>query len=199
MTGIINKLKDFVGLGDPGEYYTDGDYEDEEIEAEVPYQAQYQEPISQNRLEEERDLRRRPREHQVSVSELREMTNMGNVIGMPGSLNGISEVMVMEPRSFEEMPQAIQSLRERKTLVLNLTMMEPEQAQRAVDFVAGGTYAMDGHQERIGESIFLFTPNCVKVSTQDGTLHDVPQAPMRNQRMTTPVSNWSAENMRVAQ
>ena len=82
---------------------------------------------------------------------------MSNVIGMPGAVNGISEVLVLEPRTFEEMPQAIQALRERKSVVLNLTIMDPDQAQRAVDFVAGGTYALDGHQERIGESIFLFT------------------------------------------
>ena len=62
------------------------------------------------------------------------------------------------------MPQAIQALRERKTVILNLTMMEPDQAQRAVDFVAGGTFAIDGHQERVGESIFLFAPSCVTVT-----------------------------------
>jgi len=60
-------------------------------------------------------------------------------------------------------------------VVLNLTMMDPDQAQRAVD-VAGGTYAMDGHQERIGESIFLFTPICVQVTTQLGVVHEVPQS-----------------------
>ena len=43
-------------------------------------------------------------------------------------------------------------------------MMEPDQAQRAVDFVAGGTFAIDGHQERVGESIFLFAPSCVTVT-----------------------------------
>jgi cell division inhibitor SepF len=62
------------------------------------------------------------------------------------------------------MPRAIQALRERKTVILNLTMMEPDQAQRAVDFVAGGTYAIDGQQERVGESIFLFAPSCVTVT-----------------------------------
>ena len=70
----------------------------------------------------------------------------------------------MEPRSFDEMPRVIQALRERKTVILNLTMMEPDQAQRAVDFVAGGTFAIDGHQERVGESIFLFAPSCVTVT-----------------------------------
>ena len=88
-----------------------------------------------------------------------------NVVGMPGISSSSSEVSLMEPRSFDEMPQAIQALRERKTVILNLTMMDPDQAQRAVDFVAGGTYAIDGHQERVGESIFLFAPSCVNVTS----------------------------------
>ena len=50
-------------------------------------------------------------------------------------------------------------------MILNLTMMDPDQAQRAVDFIAGGTYAIDGHQERVGESIFLFAPSCVNVTS----------------------------------
>jgi cell division inhibitor SepF len=91
-----------------------------------------------------------------------------NVIGMPGLSSSAAEVTLMEPRSFDEMPRAIQALRERKTVILNLTMMEPDQAQRAVDFVAGGTFAIDGHQERVGESIFLFAPSCVTVTTTGG-------------------------------
>ena len=87
-----------------------------------------------------------------------------NVIGMPGISSAAAELNLMEPRSFDEMPRAIQALRERKTVILNLTMMEPDQAQRAVDFVAGGTFAIDGHQERVGESIFLFAPSCVTVT-----------------------------------
>lgn len=128
-------------------------------------------------------------------------SSMSNVIGMPGAANGISEVVVMEPRSFEEMPQAIQALRQRKSVVLNLTLMDPDQAQRAVDFIAGGTYALDGHQERIGESIFLFTPSCVQVSTQSGVVHDVLQPHLRTSRPPgpTPGANWSPEQTRMAQ
>jgi len=81
------------------------------------------------------------------------------------------------------MPQAIQALRERKSVVLNLTM-DPDQAQRAVDFVVGGT-TLDGHQERIGEYL-LFTPICVQVTTQLGVVHEVPQTPVRTQRITAP-------------
>ena len=97
-----------------------------------------------------------------------------NVIGMPGISSAAAEVNLMEPRSFDEMPRAIQALRERKTVILNLTMMEPDQAQRAVDFVAGGTFAIDGHQERVGESIFLFAPSCVTVTN---TSHEEASSP----------------------
>ncbi|MCC0177875.1 cell division protein SepF [Waterburya agarophytonicola K14] len=116
----------------------------------------------------------------------RKEMKMNNVIGMPGLTNGNSEVVVIEPHSFEEMPQVIIALRERKSVVLNLNVMNPEEAQRAVDFIAGGTYAMDGHQERVGESIFLFTPSSVKVSSLSGILKDVhtPEAHVR--RTATP-------------
>ena len=119
---------------------------------------------------------------------------MSNVIGMPGAINGVSEVIVMEPRSFEEMPQVIQALRERKSVVLNLTIMDPDQAQRAVDFVAGGTYAMDGHQERIGESIFLFTPNCVQVSMP---MDNEDNFPMEEPAMPSaaPTPAWATEQV----
>ena len=93
------------------------------------------------------------------------------VVGMPGISNSSSEVSLMEPRSFDEMPQAIQALRERKTVILNFTMMDPDQAHRAVDFIAGGTYAIDGHQERVGESIFLFAPSCVNVTSSVSYTH----------------------------
>merc|ERR1712091_294445 len=121
-----------------------------------------------------------------------------NVIGMPGISSAAAEVNLMEPRSFDEMPRAIQALRERKTVILNLTMMEPDQAQRAVDFVAGGTFAIDGHQERVGESIFLFAPSCVTVTnaTQDEASvpshvsKDVEQA--SSEASIAPTPAWSA-------
>ncbi len=91
-------------------------------------------------------------------------TSSSNVIGMPGISSFTSETVFMKPSSFDQMPKAIEALRERKQIILNLTMMDPDQAQRAVDFVAGGTFAIDGHQERVGESIFLFAPSCVTVT-----------------------------------
>lgn len=179
----------------------DYEYDYEEVDGEE-YRNLYQEENSQV-VQEEEPRRRRLRERAMlpNDSNIGISSSMNNVIGMPGAVNGMSEVVVMEPRTFEEMPQAIRALRERKSVVLNLTIMDPDQAQRAVDFVAGGTYAIDGHQERIGESIFLFTPNCVQVSTQLGNANDVlanQQVQMRTARPMNSASAWVAEQARMA-
>lgn len=194
MNNIFGKLKDFVGLNDPVDY----EYEYDEMDGQE-YQNLYQEEHAQP-IQEEEPRRRRVRERSPIVSEAGSPTSMSNVIGMPGAMNGMSEVVVMEPRTFEEMPQAIRALRERKSVVLNLTIMDPDQAQRAVDFVAGGTYAIDGHQERIGDSIFLFTPNCVQVSTQAGGAAEVTQAQaqVRTARPTAPTPAWTGDQARMA-
>ena len=75
-------------------------------------------------------------------------------------------------------------------------MMDPDQAQRAVDFVAGGTYAIDGHQERVGESIFLFAPSCVNVSSSFPEEASPSNAQIKNksqynlENITTPEPAW---------
>ncbi|MBG0748492.1 MAG: cell division protein SepF [Planktothrix agardhii KL2] len=200
---IFNRLKDFVGFNDSVDY----DYEYDEAEGNR-YQGNYPPPQEQPAPAVAAEDPRVSRRSQRSVgsintgvmSEVGIGSTMSNVIGMPGALNGISEVVVMEPRTFEEMPTAIRSLKERKSVVLNLTLMDPDQAQRAVDFVAGGTFALDGHQERIGESIFLFTPSCVQVRTPGaGVVHEgIPQA--RTPRTSNPVAPpWQPERTQAIQ
>jgi len=192
---IFTRLRDLVGLNDSADY----DYEYSESENQEYKPPLYTEevpapPVVEMEEPELNNTRRRFRERTTAGGSLGG-GSMSNVIGMPGAAGVQAEVMVMEPRSFEEMPQAIQALRERKSVVLNLTMMDPDQAQRAVDFVAGGTYAIDGHQERVGESIFLFTPNCVQVVTQTSTPVAPPQSQARPTRPAAPTPAWAAERM----
>ena len=59
---------------------------------------------------------------------------------------------------------AVQQL---KTVVLHLGGMDPEEAQRTIDFVSGGVYALDGQSERLGETVFLFAPSLVTISHDD--------------------------------
>ena len=167
---MIETLKRIIGIDEEFSYEGDG-YEEYPGDEEIS--TKYSESIAQPQIKESESIGANSHSNRKKSLGKQETTMSNKVVGMPGLNNGNAEVTVIEPQSFEEMPQVITALRDRKSVVLNLNMMNPEEAQRAVDFVAGGTYAMDGHQERVGESIFLFTPSCVKVSTLSGILHGV--------------------------
>lgn len=74
------------------------------------------------------------------------------------------EVVLMEPQTSEELPAIANILKERKSIILNLTKMGGHEITRAIDFLSGCVCALQGSRQEIGEGIFLFTPSCVKVS-----------------------------------
>lgn len=198
MSSLFGRLKDFVGIPESDDDY---DYVDEydEIQNDGYSDHSYSAEYSEDPVEVGEALKSQSEKEQGSQVS----STTSNVVGMPGAgrlWGSTTEVLVMEPRAFEEMPQVIQALRERKSVVLNLTMMEPIQAQRAVDFVAGATYTIDGHQERVGDSIFLFTPNCVQVSTHLGVVHEAPTTPHFSRPAVT--ASWKNDvqmNQAIAQ
>jgi cell division inhibitor SepF len=93
-------------------------------------------------------------------------TSGSKVIDHPSAANSSSEVMVIEPRTFEESIEIVEHLRGRKSVLLNLHMLDAEQSQRIVDFLSGATHAIDGHQQRIGDGVFLFAPATVVISAE---------------------------------
>ena len=77
------------------------------------------------------------------------------------------EVVVFEPRSYSESTtQIAEALKEKKTVILNLQLLDKEQSQRVVDFLCGCTYALEGDQRKIGECVFIFTPDNINLSQE---------------------------------
>ncbi|NBD32373.1 MAG: cell division protein SepF [Cyanobacteria bacterium] len=198
MSNVLNRFKDFIGINEPDDL--DEDYYDEEEMDDSNYSTQ---PHVGSNLETEQRHRSQRRPHfTTETQELKTTSSKSNVIGMPGANNGLNEIVMLEPQSFEKMAEVIQVLRERKTVILNLNMMEPDDAQRAVDFVAGGTYAIDGHQERVGESIFLFTPSCVQVTSRSHTTQGTAPHQSATQANVHPMpssATWQKEQNPIAQ
>ena len=79
------------------------------------------------------------------------------------SSNGWHGVIVLTPQHFDEALEAVLAVREQHTVVLNLSRMDAELAQRTADFVSGGVYAIDGHQQRIGDNVLVFAPASVRL------------------------------------
>jgi len=76
------------------------------------------------------------------------------------------EIVVLQPGAYEEAQTAADYLKTNRPLVVNLRAAQKELGQRVVDFLSGVTYALDGHMQRVGEEIFLFTPRQVLITAQ---------------------------------
>lgn len=76
------------------------------------------------------------------------------------------EVMVIEPRSFDDAANIVQYLKDRKTIVLNLHLLDKEQSQRTIDFVCGAAHALNGKPQKVGDLVFVFTPSNVTLSVE---------------------------------
>ena len=84
------------------------------------------------------------------------------------------EIVVLEPRSFDEARGGADHLKARRPVIVNLKDTDRELAKRIVDFTCGVTYAVDGQMQRVGDEIFLFTPSTVTVLAE--AAQDGPQA-----------------------
>ncbi len=74
-----------------------------------------------------------------------------------------SKMILLEPRAFSESQQISDYLRARNTVVVNLKRVTPDQAKRIIDFLSGTLYAINGTLQKLGNGIFLCTPNNVSV------------------------------------
>ena len=90
-------------------------------------------------------------------------SNEMKIVNHPSISKGY-EVKVIEPRSFEDAATIVQHLRNRKTIVLNLHVLDKEQSQRTIDFVCGAAHALDGKPQKVGDLVFVFTPSNVTLS-----------------------------------
>ena len=74
-----------------------------------------------------------------------------------------SKMILLEPRAFSEAQTIAEYLKARNTVVVNLKRVTPEVAKRIVDFLSGAVYAIGGGLQKLGNGIFLCTPNNVNV------------------------------------
>jgi len=75
------------------------------------------------------------------------------------------KVLVVEPRSFEEVQTIVDQMRSRRPVILNLEALDRELAQKILNFMNGAICALGGEAQRVSSNIFFFAPQGVDVST----------------------------------
>jgi cell division inhibitor SepF len=74
------------------------------------------------------------------------------------------KVFILEPKTFEDAPLAVNNLKNRKPVILNLENLDKEVAKKTFDFLSGAIYAIDGNIQKINGNIFLLAPNNVDIT-----------------------------------
>lgn len=74
-----------------------------------------------------------------------------------------NKMILVEPRAYSESQQIADYLKNRNTVVVNLKRVTSDQAKRLIDFLTGTIYAIGGDLQKLGNGIYLCTPNNVNV------------------------------------
>ena len=76
------------------------------------------------------------------------------------------KMVISQPTTFEQSEEICSLLKEKKSVIVNLEYVSKEVARRIVDFISGGVYALDGHIQKISNSIFLIAPMNYEITNE---------------------------------
>lgn len=71
---------------------------------------------------------------------------------------GNKNIVFFYPKSYGEVKQLIDYLKQGESVMLNLDGIGDDEAQRMLDFSSGAVYAVNGSIKRVAGNIFLLTP-----------------------------------------
>lgn len=128
--GALNKVLDFFGMDTGAEEY-------EENENDV-YGYDYTE--EENEEVEPRGIFNRNKK----------------VVNMPQTQP--IKMVISQPTNFEQSEEICNYLKEKKSIIVNLEYVNKDVARRIIDFISGGVHALDGHIQKVSNSIFLIAP-----------------------------------------
>ena len=76
------------------------------------------------------------------------------------------KMVISQPTTFEQSEEICGLLKEKKSVIVNLEYVNKDVARRIIDFISGGVYALDGHIQKISNSIFLIAPMNYEITNE---------------------------------
>ena len=68
------------------------------------------------------------------------------------------KMVIKQPTSFDQSEEICNCLKEKKSIIINLEYVNKDVARRIIDFLSGASHALNGHIQKISNSIFLLAP-----------------------------------------
>ena len=136
MANVVNGFKNIWSMFNMNSEENDEEYEDGE-------------DFVEEELEEEPEVRSifGGRKHKVST------------------IDNSVKMVVMQPTVFENAEEIWDLLKNRKSIIINLEYVNKDVARRIIDVISGAVHVLDGHMQKISNSIFLIAPYNYDIST----------------------------------
>lgn len=87
----------------------------------------------------------------------------GKVVSMPQVQQ--VKMVISQPTTFEQAATICDLLKQKKSVIVNLEYVNKDVARRIVDVISGAVHALDGHIQKISNSIFLIAPYNYDITT----------------------------------
>ncbi|MGW8957171.1 cell division protein SepF [Paenibacillus sp. NPDC055715] len=111
----------------------------------------------------EREVMNTPEDQEIETPSFDKRKNQkgNNVVSIHSQKN--VKVVLYEPRSYDEAQEIADHIRSHRSVVVNLQRIRKDQALRIIDFLSGTVYALGGGISKVGNNIFLCTPDTVEI------------------------------------
>ena len=76
------------------------------------------------------------------------------------------KMVISQPTTFEQAENICDLLKEKKAVIVNLEYVNKDVARRIVDVVSGAVHALDGHIQKVSNSIFLIAPSTYDITNE---------------------------------
>jgi len=103
-------------------------------------------------------------EEEEEVEEKGFFGRRSKVVNMPQTQQ--VRMVISQPTTFEQAEEICSYLKNRKSVIVNLEYVNKDVARRIVDVMSGAVHALDGHIQKISNSIFLIAPTYYEISTE---------------------------------
>ncbi|MGV0168826.1 cell division protein SepF [Furfurilactobacillus sp. WILCCON 0119] len=108
----------------------------------------------------------------ASASNMNTKRTAAKVVDMAGRSAAPTHIALFEPRIYSDVKGIAQQLIENQAVIVNFEKLDDESSKRIVDFLTGTVFAISGEIKRVGETIFLCTPNNFEISGDLSTRFD---------------------------
>lgn len=103
-------------------------------------------------------------DEEIDEPSVRSFWGNKKVVNMPQTQQ--VRMVISQPTNFEQAEEICSYLKNRKSVIVNLEYVNKDVARRIVDVMSGAVHALDGHIQKISNSIFLIAPTYYEISTE---------------------------------